>query len=263
MTLSFHLRARCSYKFGWTREDHEQFLADCDFAQPAGFASIEIPARGDFSSAFQSAVTAGESYRRLIFRVAGDLSGMLESLRGREAFEAAEALNGRLIVHFRMPDDDDCRSAGVRAAQEFLGSLRRQGSAHGMPLIEIEGDSTSAAYLAIKWADCLWRTTHRTQRVFADALPILHLGKHVGLCLRMIAAPATKEATDVAASAISSPEELMIASDQEFASSILEYRDAGISQFLISDVDGTDAPRHFARHVLPLIQASECGPQAA
>jgi hypothetical protein len=47
--------------------------------------------------------------------------------------------------------------------------------------IFIEGDSAEAAVLAIKHADCLILSPRSPEQMYADALPILHLGKQVGV----------------------------------------------------------------------------------
>lgn len=282
MTLRFHLRGCHRCDTAGSSEDEVKFLSNCDFAESAGFESIEIPSTNSFSSALRCAVTAGERYSRLSFRLSGNLESVLESLRGREVLDASEALNGRLIVHVRMPDEDDCRGASFRAAQEFLANLRRESPVHGTPRIDIEGDSTTAAYLAIKWADCLWLTAHRPRRVLADALPVLHFGKEVGLRLRVIGGETREEAVHAAALPMhhleqpdhwlthalwrnpeeESPEPFMIASTRDAARALLEYRDAGISRFLISDADGTVRTR-FAHQILPLIRAVESGSSQA
>jgi hypothetical protein len=47
--------------------------------------------------------------------------------------------------------------------------------------IFIEGDSADAAVLAIKHADCLILSPRSPEQMHADALPVLHLGKQVGM----------------------------------------------------------------------------------
>jgi hypothetical protein len=264
-------------------EDLPHSYSYVGLAESTGFESIEVPANGGFSSALQWAVTAGERYSRLRLRVSGSLAAMLESLRGREVFEASDALNGRLIVHMRAPDEDDLHSAGFAAAQEFLANLHRESATSGKLRLEIEGDSSMAAYLAIKWADCLWRTPHQPERVFADALPVLHFGKDVGLCLRVVAEETRQMALDAASihmensghsdnwltdavwrntEAESSGSALMIGSFKDVAAALLGYRDAGISQVMISGLNGIDSLSRFAAGLLPLIRATKSELQA-
>lgn len=47
--------------------------------------------------------------------------------------------------------------------------------------IFIEGDSAEAAVLAVKHADCLILSPRSPEQMYADALPVLHLGKQVGV----------------------------------------------------------------------------------
>ncbi|WP_263352898.1 hypothetical protein [Acidicapsa acidisoli] len=253
--------------------------------------SIQIPISESFSTALEWAVAAGSVCTRIRFRIGGDLTCLLDTLRGRDLMEASDALSGRLIVHLHLPDNGEKKDASFRSAEEFLGNLRGAFSERSAPQFDIEGDSAGAAYLAIKQADCLWRTVDRPERAFADALPVLHFGKEVGLRCSVITGETREEAIEAAAKSL--PEKLagrleqhacwmtsvvwrsmeagednmgasvMIGSYGEVAAAISDYRKSGISQFLVRSSDGSDGLARFASEILPPLRASVRGRQTA
>ena len=92
---------------------------------------------------------------------------------GPEIGPALAELKDRIILHF----------AVAEAKIEMAATAIAQYRAFGAKEIDVEGDSAEAAFLAIKNADCLWRSPGRPDQVYADALPVLHFGKDVGLVI--------------------------------------------------------------------------------
>ena len=150
-------------------------------------------------------------------------------------------------------------------------------------------ETAGAAFLAIKQADCLWRLPNRVNQVYADALPVLHFGKEVGLASAVIARETRPEALDAAAYLLpehavehlddpavwitphlwtgtvpgrSGKTAALVGSFEEIASSIVEFKRNGISQFLVRGVPGWQGPDRqemacFGTRVMPLVRAME------
>ena len=154
------------------------------------------------------------------------------------------------------------------------------------PEMHVEGNSTEAAFLAIKQADCLWRLPDRPNQVYADALPVLHFGKEVGLVSSVIARATRPEAFEAARSllALDSVERwddpsawitpylrtgavpgcaaktvFMMGSFEEVAQAIYGFKKKVISQFLFRGHPDNEEMTYFGSSVLPLIRALEAG----
>jgi hypothetical protein len=193
-------------------------------------------------------------------------------------------LGGRLIVHTYFALDCDLLRAG-----EFIINCRQYFSSRNAPKFDVEGESAEAAFLTIKQADCLWRRPHRPAQVYADALPVLHFGKEVGLVSLVLARETREEALALAAgllpaNSIEEPanrssgwitaclwigditglgeQAALIGSFDEVAGAIYGFKRSGISQFLVRECPGQNEMPAFAMGVLPRIRALECSRMA-
>lgn len=157
-----------------------------------------------------------------------------------------------------------------RIAEDFLGARPD----FGAPL-HIFGNSSEAAFLAIKYGDCLWRFPGGREDTYAHALPILHFGKEVGLVAGVVSRPSGDEARAVACSGsphtplewitktlcrtpewpVNAP--VLVGSYAEIAEAILGWKRLGISQFLFAAADFACEIAHFTSGVLPLVQDKE------
>jgi hypothetical protein len=161
---------------------------------------------------------------------------------------------------------------------EFLGECQLP---EPRPEIFVEGTSAEAAELAIKFADCLWLLPKRAEQIYSDALPVLHMGKEVGLRALLIARETRDEARAVAAKISSHdrsedresaddsclwagtpnlhcPDGVAFAgSFEEVAEALMRYKEKGISQFLFSGSPDQIEMRYFATGVLPIVRRFE------
>jgi hypothetical protein len=239
----------------------------------AGIGSLHVPVADDLSAALSLAVIAGSATSRLCFRVGWEFTGVLASLRGCDLHEASHSLGGRLIVHMRFPESTSDRDYDAMA--ELIGNLLAALPQSVAPLFEVEGESAEAAFLAIRQSDCLWRLPHRPAQTYADALPILHFGKEVGVHCYTIARETCEEAREEAAARLTasnattegrwitprvwrdSTTAVLAGSFEEVARAIREYRDYGVSHLLVREWPGREEGRCFAARILPLLRSME------
>lgn len=282
ITSRFPMRVHWSVQCGGAPCEFERFAEDCNAAQAAGAESIEVPVCSTVSTALEWAVAAGSVCGNMRFRVGADFACLLDTLRGRDLAAAASALGGRLIMYLRIVDSCERGSASFCSAEEFLRNLRAACSKSCAPQFDVVGDSAAAAYLAIKQADCLWRTADRSAQAFADALPVFHFGKEVGLHCTVIARETREQAVDAAARILperpaGAPEEqacwmtpalwrriepeedeamvsAMIGSYSEVAEAISGYGKNGISQFLVRTPEESSQLSRLTSRILPLLQ---------
>jgi alkanesulfonate monooxygenase len=145
-----------------------------------------------------------------------------------------------------------------------------------MPRFELEGQTAETAFVAIRQGDCLWRQPHRPNQVYADALPVLHFDKEVGLVAFVIARRTREEALEAAFTLlvqdVPDPTRwitpclwlgidrgVLAGSFEEVARAILEFRSKGISQIMVRDWPGRNEITDFAANLLPLVRAMESG----
>jgi hypothetical protein len=128
---------------------------------------------------------------------------------------------------------------------------RLRASLHGAT-IYVEGDTAEAAWLTIRHADCLFLRPGRLDQTYADALPVLHMGKQVGLACRITACPTAEEAE---------APDAIAGSSEEIARKLWAYRGKGISHFLVRERSPEDWTS-FANGVLPLIREWDRGSAA-
>ena len=153
--------------------DYNCWLEHCRAAESAGFRSAELQVVDSWRNALALAVEGAANVSNLKFRISCPIDRAIQS----HPPEIPTALDGRLILNFSYPDDDDALDERYRLSCEFLVSC---GTSRRFE-IHIEGESTAAAFLAIKHADCLWRLARPAGPFRADALPIQHFGKQVGV----------------------------------------------------------------------------------
>jgi hypothetical protein len=250
--------------------DPETFTAACRAAEAAGFESVHVPARICFSEALRLATAAGNEALDIKFRIGWDFAGALASLRGAELKNAWEVLQGRVIVHMSFGSEEPARNGNYLSAGGFIASLRAL-FPDSAPAFEVEGDSAEAAFLAIKHGDCLWRRPHRANQVYADALPVLHFGKDVGLVSRVVARETRQEALDAVAG-ITEPEWIapylcvaagtatLVGSYEGVADAVREFNRNGISRLLLREAPGQpEEMARFAANVMPLIHRLKSG----
>jgi hypothetical protein len=180
----------------------DSFLGLAIAAEKAGMESANVP--GGIPEALTLAAEAGMQTVHLRFRVSCDLSDNPLRLHAGVLLETAKTLGKRLILHVRP------REAEMASAEEFMNQYIEFSRGVGPTELHVEGDTAEAAFLAIKYADVLWRRPDRPEQVYADALPVLHFGKEVGLVT----------------SALSG-------SFREIVEPLCRFRDKGISQFLL------------------------------
>jgi alkanesulfonate monooxygenase SsuD/methylene tetrahydromethanopterin reductase-like flavin-dependent oxidoreductase (luciferase family) len=177
-----------------------------------------------------------------------DAGGMAPAEWAREVAKARAILGTRLLIHLRL---DNAESVGW--AREFLDQLQES----ERPEIHVEGETAQAAFLAIQRADCLWRLPGRPEQIYADALPVLHFGKEVGLVSSIIARATRQEALEAAA--LQPESTAMIGSFEEVAEAVHGFKRKSISQFLFHGWPSRQELLYFGSGVLPLVRALEGG----
>jgi hypothetical protein len=244
--------------------------------------SVHVPAATSLSDALALARIAGRETTQVRFRIGWDFRDVLASLLGRELKDACDALPGRLIVHMIFGSGEP--SLNVRSAGEFIANCRALFRELEAPAFHVEGETAEAAFVAIQQADCLWRLPHRPNRVYADALPVLHFGKEAGLLTWVIGRESRQEALEAAASLLpdhaterlddpacwigpdlwtgtasgrSGKMAALVGSFEEIARAVHGFKSRGISQILVREWPGRHETVCFGERVMPLIRALE------
>lgn len=182
--------------------------------------------------------------------------------------------------------ENGLKDARYTMACNFFSDWHKIFKESEVPEMRVEGNSAEAAFPAIKQADCLWRLPDRPDQVYADALPVLHFGKEVGLVSSDIARTTRPEALEAAKSllAVDSVERwddpsawitpylwsgvvpgcaaktvFMIGSFEEVAQAIFGFKKKVISQFLFRRYPDNEEMTYFGTGVLPFIRALEAG----
>ena len=124
--------------------------------------------------------------------------------------------------------------------------------------IDVEGDTADAAWLAIQYADRLFRCADRLDQTYADALPVLHMGTEVGLWAHVIARNTRDQAVE-AAGDLFGVRGVLTGSFAGIADALVAYRRKGISDILLRGRPGHDDLGAFAEGVLPRVRELEEG----
>jgi alkanesulfonate monooxygenase len=132
---------------------------------------------------------------------------------------------------------------GARINLRFLSTNGRD-----RPEVYLDGDHTTAAEPAIRYADCLLTRATGPDQLAEHIRPVLDAGVEIGLATTV---PAWVGAASGATAA------------DDFAAAILGYREVGVTQFLFSS--GPSRPcldwlRCFGQDVLPRVRAREASP---
>jgi hypothetical protein len=244
----------------------------CRRAARAGFESVDIPQAPGIAEAIALAAAVAGAIRDLRFRVTCATPASLgAALADKSLKDACAALEGRLILHVKINDDDCVRDDEVAEAAATLKSCRRLLVDSAGAALDVEGQAAEAAFLAIRHADRLWRRPASPTMVDADAWPVLHFGTEVGLVASVVARETRNEALAVASDLLPHAGDLandsaswiapwvwagggsvpsartvfLIGSFDEVAQAIHRYMRGGISSFLIrgwglDDVDDVD-----------------------
>jgi len=257
----------------------DHFLTLCSDCEHLGFDSVYVPVVDDLSRALQLALLAAPENPRLKFRIGGNFEHILSSLTGRDLVDASQVLGSRLVVHMSFcegaPEPDLNERRKFAAAAEFLVNCCNLFPAQQAPQFDIQGESSQAAILAIKHADCLWRRAQIPRQVHADALPVLHFGKQTGLVFDIITRTSQQDALDslqhlmpdldvtslpaTAAGIIThhpNRPPVLVGSFSHVARMLSEFNAAGISHCMIGSLGRWDEAAIFAEHVLPLIRST-------
>ena len=265
--------------------DAAAFIDLCRCAEVCGFESVHIPVTSDLSTGFALASDAGRSTARLKFRIGWDFESVLASLFGREMKEAWETLDHRLIFHmsFRNEELAATKHDFLRAG-EFLTNCRCLFEQSEAPEFDVEGESAGTAFLAIKHADCLWRHAVHPRQAYADALPVLHFGKRVGLLASVVTRETREQALNAAKQLLpnalaerledaanwvipciwrdhvsdnAEQKTMFVGSFEEVAGAMNGFKQAGILQFLIRTRLDKWELECFGKNVLPRIRGME------
>lgn len=262
-TTSFHWGAPADR----TWREPARFIDVCRRAARAGFESVDIPQAPAFAEAIALATAAAGAIRDVRFRFTCPTAASLGAALADEGVkdrlkDACAALEGRLILHVKMDDDDGAPGDDVDGVAEAAAALewcRRLFVDSARPELDVEGQAAEAAFLAIRHADRLWRRPASPTMADADAWPVLHFGTDVGLVTSVVARETTNEALAAASVLLreagdfandsaswiapcvwagggSDPNArtaLLIGSFDELAQAIHRYARGGISSFLI------------------------------
>jgi hypothetical protein len=244
----------------------EALIGLCRRAEAAGVESVEL-------NAPELVLAAASKTEALAFRVTHDVAAAIPP----------DALGARrLIVRIKIDHikDADLAQAGrdlERLRKRFEGSAIHVEAIHveaihveaihveaihveaiHVEAIHVEGDTAEAAWLAIQHADCLFRCAGPPGQAYADALPVLHMGKAVGLIAPVIARRGRDEAIEAAAG-LAGARGVLAGSFEEVAAALLAYWRTGIAHFLGRERQGCDDLTAFATGVMPLVRELERG----
>ncbi len=276
------MQTKVPLRFHWSPPPEEcspdaaRFIGLCRSAESLGVESVHVPLAASLSDALALAIAAGMETAQVRFRIGWDFPAVVASLRGHDMKNAWTALPNRLVFHFR--------SEETERAGEFLSNCRALFHESKTPAFDVEGETAGAAFLAIKQADCLWRLPNRVNQVYADALPVLHFGKEVGLVSAVITRETRQDALDAAATLLpdhaverlddpsvwitphlwigtlpggSEKTAALVGSFEEIARAILDFKRNGISQFRVRGWRDWQEMVCFGTGVMPLVRVTE------
>lgn len=114
------------------------------------------------------------------------------------------------------------------------------------PEIYLEGKSEESAALAIRHADCLWRSAEPPESLAEKIAPVIQTGTEVGLLMSTGAVPG-----------LGAPATARRGSAEEVAGALLQYKEIGVTQFLFTGGPDLDEITFFGREVLPRVRERE------
>ena len=263
----------------------DDFLRVARLAEQCGLDSVDVPLHTSFSQALEWAVIAAAETSRVSFRVGADFACLLQNLRGETLLQAASALPGRLILHILLGGNEE----PLNAAREFVTNLQALFPAADAPRFDVEGQSAEAAFLAIQRGDCLWRLPDVSDQIYADALPVLHFGKQVGMTAYVIARENRAQAHDAALELLPGPgaahgyaphawrgphiwvsdglggrgTAVIVGSYGEVADVLQGFKACGITQLLVRERQWGHEFERFTEEVLPRLRLLESKRKAA
>jgi len=240
--MELPLRFHWSPNLGENSSDAAAVIGVCRLAEGAGVESVHVREAA-------LAMAAGMETSSIKFRIGigCGADGMAPAEWVQQVMEARAILGTRLLIHLHLDNAESVEWAG-----EFLDRLEDS----ERPEVHVEGETTQAAFLAIQRGDCLWRLPGQPEQVYADALPVIHFGKEVGLVSSIIARATRQEALEAAAALDTEPT-AMIGSFEEVAEAVHEFKRKSISQFLFRGGPDQQDLMYFGSGVLPLVRARE------
>ena len=263
----------------------DDFLRLARLAERSGIHSVHVPLYTSPSQALEWAGAAAAETSRVSFRVGADFACTLQNLRGETLLQAARALPSRLIMHILFSGNQE----RLDAAREFVTNLQSLFPGGDAPRFDVEGQSAEAAFLAIQRGDCLWRMPDVPDQVYADALPVLHFGKHVGMTAYVIARENYEQAHAVALDLLPGPcaehwqdskawraphiwsseglagqgTAAIVGSYDEVANVLQSFKACGIMQVLLRELRWGHEFGRFTEEVLPRLRLFESKQKAA
>jgi alkanesulfonate monooxygenase len=262
----------------------------CRYAEECGIESVLVNMESTRDDPLAPFVVTGSATRRIRF-MAGCGTGSISAVLFAQQINAVLGLlPGRIFIY--IPFDQllryFCGEEETPAAEEHYARIREFLTTcctlcKPTPEIFLEGSSAEAAVLAIKFADCLWHLPKRPEQVYSDALPVLHMGKEVGLRVSLIARATAEEARATASMLLPAGRSdsgnepsggasclwtkaatnhgtngmALVGSFEEVAKALIGYKEKGISQFLFSGTPDKQEMMYFAQGVLPLVRRHE------
>jgi alkanesulfonate monooxygenase len=261
--------------------DLETHLTVCRQAEEYGIESVIVPLDTADPDPFAWAVALGRRAKRVRFIVGVRTGVSSPTYWTQQVNTLAAIVGGRVAVKIvtnwqpaeqvRYGDSvgrDDWYERTEEFAQICLGLWRRtepvtmnsrhyaiEGAKINLPFVSaddrdrpelyLDGDHTTAAELAIKYADCLLTRATSPDQLADHIRPVLDAGVEIGLATTVpawVRAAAGQGAAD------------------DFAAAILGYREVGVTQFLFSG--GPSRPcldwlRCFGQDVLPRVRTWE------
>jgi alkanesulfonate monooxygenase SsuD/methylene tetrahydromethanopterin reductase-like flavin-dependent oxidoreductase (luciferase family) len=281
--LRFHWRSSLATR----PAEVSEFVRLCEYAEDCGIESVLWAGASAESSDLSFFESAGRVTRKVKFMVPCGTDLGSPALLVEQINRASKMLRGRILIHVAVDQalPDDIRRDSMREEERvdaFLSCLRT--SLDRGSEIFLDGDSTEAALLAIQHADCVWRLPSKPEEVLSDALPILHMGKEVGLRASIVARPSSEEALKFAATVLPDGESTdkkndsawitpylwagalphvrrasaaLVGSFEVVAEAITMYREKGISQFLLGGWQDRQEMAYFGEGVLPLVRKNK------
>jgi hypothetical protein len=284
----FPLHIHWSIPSSAPQPEFPEFLRVARLAEAGGLASVQVPLYTSPTQALQWAGATAAEMSGISFRIGAEFARTLEDLRGEPLLKAASELPGRIILHILFPEDEDSLLT-LNAAKEFVANLRTLFPVAQAPRFDVEGQSAAAAFLAIQRGDCLWRLPHTAEQIYADALPVLHFGKHVGMTAYVIARETREHAHDLAPDLLPGPcaehwhdangwnsphvwssaglgtegTAAIVGSYDEVAAVLHSFKACGITQVMLRELRWGRELGCFTDEVLPRLRALESKQKAA